>query len=193
MCSPTSTPAPAAPITPPAALKRCAGCDALKPLRDFGQGNKPASELKTCAGCRARVAKRRRERKQELRTERERHAEQAVQQLMFALDRIPAGEEYDEWREHVHRAAHRIRKSAKRTPDRDVEAVTSAMRKPLVHEASDIALEAQLPRKDVERILSAMLATGAVTRRPRSAAALGPKVWLYSLSPSGPATSDVLP
>lgn len=142
-----------------------------------------------------RIVERRRERKEATRSDRERHAEQTVQRLMFALDVVPAGPEFDEWRAGINRLILRIRKSAKRTPDRDVEAVTSAMRKPLVHTAEDIALEAQLPRQDVEQILSAMLATGAVTRAPRSASAraLGRKVWLYHLSPSGPATADVVP
>jgi hypothetical protein len=141
----------------------------------------------------ARVSERRRERKDEQRTDRERRAEAIVQQLTFALDRIPAGGEFDEWRSHVHRAVHRIRKSAKRTPDRDAAAVASVMRKPLVQTAEDIAIEAQLPRRDVERILSAMLATGAAIRRPRDASARGPKVWLYFLSPEGPASPDVQP
>jgi hypothetical protein len=140
-----------------------------------------------------RGSERRRERKDELRTGRERQAEQTVQALTFALDRIPAGEQFDEWRTHVNRAILRIRQSAKRTPDQDAAAVTAAMRKPLVQKASDIALEAQLPRKDVERILSAMLATGAATRRPRDPASRGPKVWLYSLSLEGPTTGGVLP
>jgi predicted transcriptional regulator len=104
--------------------------------------------------------------------------------MLFALDLIPAGEEYDEWRSVVHRACLRIRKSARRTPDGDMEAVMAAMRKPLVLTAEEIALEAGLPRRDVERILSAMLAAGAAVRRERGTLlpARGPKVWLYRLT-----------
>lgn len=145
--------------------------------------------------CLINSSERRRRRKDELRTDRERHAERAVQQIFFALDLIPAGEEYDEWRSHVHRAVLRIRKSAKRTPDRDAEAVKLAMRKPLVLTADDIALEAELPRADVDRILAAMLATGAAVRRPRESprTARGSKVWLYFLTGEEPLADRVRP
>ena len=143
----------------------------------------------------ALISERRRERKDSLRTERERHAEAAVQRMIFALDVIPAGEEYDEWRSHVHAAVLRIRKFARRTPDRDLDAVRAAMRKPLVQTAEDIALEAELPRRDVERILSAMLATGAAVSRPHLtlATSRGPKVWLYFLTGAEPLADKVTP
>lgn len=143
----------------------------------------------------AEISERRRERKDSLRTERERHAERAVQQMIFALDRIPEGEAYDEWRSHVHAAVTRIRRSAKRTPDRDLDAVKAAMGKPLVQTAEDIAEEAGLPRKDVEKILSAMVATGAAVCRPRLAlvSARGPKVWLYFLTGEEPFSDRVVP
>jgi hypothetical protein len=186
MRSPTPDHAPPAPAPP--GLKRCAGCDTYKPLRDFRQGNKPASELKTCAGCRARASERRRERKEEERGELRARALDLAQALLFLAERHP------EYRAELNRLAGRVqRRGGRRTHDRDVAAVTAAMLKPLVQEASDIALEAQLPREDVERILSAMLAAGAVIRRLRPVAVPGLKVWLYSLAPSGPSTGDVLP
>lgn len=142
-----------------------------------------------------RRVERRRRQKERQRTERERLSEQAVEWLEATLEEIPPGEEFDEWRSHVHTAITRIRKSARRTPDRDLDAVKAAMRKPLVQTAEDIALEAQLPRKDVEKLLSAMVATGAATMRQRQCAprVRGPKVWLYFLIEGGSRSDDVLP
>lgn len=188
MCSPTSTLAPPTPVPAPATLKKCAGCDTHKPLRDFRQGNKPPSTLKTCAGCRARSAERRRERKEEERGELRARSLDLAQALLFLAGRHPG------YAAELNRLARRIqRRGGRRTTDRDVAAITAAMRKPLVQEASDIALEAQLPREDVERILSAMLAAGAVTRRQRAASAPGREVWLYFLAGEGRRSDQVLP
>lgn len=114
-------------VPPPVALKRCSCCDTLKPLRDFRQGNKPASELKTCAGCRALASERRRERKAEEQGELRACCLDLAQSLLFLADRK------SEYEPELRYLAWRVQQRCGRdTRDCDVAAVTVAMRKPLV-------------------------------------------------------------
>ena len=110
MCSPTSTPVPPAPAPQQASMKKCAGCDTLKPLRDFHQGNNPAAQLKTCAGCRARAAERRRERKEEERGELRARPLDLAQALFFLADRHP------EYGSELRRLAWRVRRGNVKRP-----------------------------------------------------------------------------
>lgn len=150
-----ATPAPATPAAERAAPKRCAACDTFKPFKDFRQGNKPTADLKTCAGCRARIAQRRRERREEARSELRNLALDLAQSLIFLADNHPA------YREELNRMAQRVQRRSHHAPDREVEAVTAAIRG-RCHTVGDIADEKRMLPSDVTRVLHAMRAAGLV-------------------------------
>lgn len=142
-----------------------------------------------------RKVERRRERKIAERSPRQILAEDSIQKLMFALDNVPGGPEFDEWRKEINRAIHRIRKSGRRTPDLDVQAVRSALEKPLVYTAADVSLETDIPVREVVKILDGMISVGLVYKRPREMPeiARGQVVMLYRLTRRTSGTDDVLP
>ncbi|HEV2707055.1 MAG TPA: hypothetical protein VGV59_14110 [Pyrinomonadaceae bacterium] len=140
-----------------------------------------------------RDSERRRQRKDEQRSARQRHAEQTAQALLFALDTVPASAEFDEWRGEINRLVLRIRKSGKRTPDRDAKAVAEALAKPFCNSVEDISDQTNIPAHDVQKVLDGMIAVGSAFRRPRSttSTARGPQSWLYFLT-DGPAHTDLV-
>lgn len=190
-CSSLTRPAGAlgsapSPAPPPAGLKRCAGCDTPRPLRDFRHGNKPASELKTCAGCRARVAERRRERKEEERGELRARALDLAQALLFLADSHP------EYRAELNALAQRIQRRGGGHHDRAAEAVTAAVTRHGCHSVSDIADQTGMTPSDVSRVLGAMRAAGLAETRPvRRGDGSTRELWF--LVGGGRGGSDVLP
>lgn len=165
-------------------MKRCVGCDALKPLRDFRQGNKPTADLRTCAACRARIAERRRERKEQERGELRARALDLAQALLFLADSHP------EYRAELNALVGRVQRRGGRH-DRDVEAVAAAVGRRGCHTVSDIADETRMAASDVERVLAAMRASGQAELRPVRRAGTTRELWF--LVPGGRAAPDVLP
>lgn len=145
-----------------------------------------------------RIAERRRERKAESRTPRRRAAETTAQDLIWVLDRIPPGEEFDEWRETLNRAISRIRKSGRRTPDLAVKALAEALASPFNSQGAtlvDLSSDTEIPAHDVQKILDGMIALGTVRRCKKEVPdiARGRTIWLYFLTGAKPRTDAVLP
>jgi hypothetical protein len=165
--------------------------DLTPPVTSSGPKKKTPEQVR-------RIAERRRERKEEARTPRQQAAERTVQDLIWALDRIPDGEEYCEWRNELNRTIHRLRKIEARTPDRDVKAVIKAFASPLNSQGAttaDIASDTDIPERDVQKILDGMLSLGTVRCCPKETPeiARGPKLRLYFLANHKPRTNMVLP
>lgn len=174
-----ATPAPAAPTAERPAQKKCASCDTFRPSKDFHQGSKPASELKTCKHCRARVAERRRERKAEQRGELRDKAGDLAQALLFLADLHP------EYRGELDRLATRLQKRTHRTADREAEAVASAIGRHGCHTVSDIVAQTRMLRSDVERVLSAMRASGRARSREITRGGGACELWSLVDAPAG--------
>lgn len=142
----------------------------------------------------ARISERRRERKGEERTERERSALALAQELLILADL----QGFTPWRAELNALAARVRKSGKRTPDRDVEALTKSLGSPLNRNgatAGDLAEDTNIPVGEVQKMLDVMCDLGTVRRRPKEMPeiARGRTIWLYSLTGAKPITTQVLP
>lgn len=179
---------------PPAAFSP----DAEQRMTTSPDPTSPETPRRKSAAYKQRVAERRRERKAEARTPRRRTAEQTVQDLMWALDRIPAGEEFDEWRKEVNRLIRRIRKSGARTPDLAVKAITEALGNPFNKNGAtvkDLSSDTDIPEREVLDVLTGMISVGAVYRAPKEVPdiARGATIWLYCLTGKKPGTDMVLP
>jgi hypothetical protein len=134
-----------------------------------------------------RVAARRRERKAEGRPPRQRLAEETIQSLQAVLDRIPPGDEFDEWRADVNRTIRRIRKSGKRTPELVIMAIVEALGKPFNRDGAtvdNLADDTEVPKSQVQETLDRMLAVGTVNRAPKEVPTIarGATIWLYFLT-----------
>lgn len=148
-----------------------------------------------------RIAERRRERKDAARTPRQQAAEriaQDLQKLIWDLDRIPAGAEFDEYRDELNRTVARIRKIGARTQDRAAAAVMEALADPMNYRGArlvDLSSDTDMPTHVVQKVLDGMLAVGTVGRRQESAPDItrGPRPWVYFLSDKKPRTDQVLP
>jgi hypothetical protein len=158
----------------------------------------PSKAKKKTADQVARIVERRRERKAERRTPREQAAEMTAQDLIWALDRIPPGEEFDEWRQVLNQAVARIRKSGRRTADVAVKAVTEAFDQPFNRNgatAANIAEDTGIPERDVQKILDGMIALGTAFKFPKEVPdiARGQTIYLYLLTGAKARTDMVLP
>lgn len=189
--------------------KRCTKCGEVKPVTAFQRRADRAGGLRgECRTCRQppktpaqlkRIAERRRERKDQTRTPREQLAEMTVQDLIWVLDGIPDGEEFDEWRALVNRAVSKIRKSGRRTQSAAAEAVTAALQKPFNRDgatAADLASDTDIPEQIVENILKSLISNNAVYRFPKDVppeAQFAQEIWLYKLTGSRPRSPLVLP
>lgn len=143
-------------------------------------------------------AEARRRRKDAGRTPRQQKAEQTIQDLMWTLDRIPPGEEFDEWRGAVNRLIRSIRTSGKRTPDLAVRAITEALGNPFNKNGAtvaDLSADTEVPEKEVLGVLTGLIAVGTVYRAPKEVPdiARGRTIWLYFLTGNKPGTTQVLP
>lgn len=203
-----------APTTPPqqAQTRRCTKCGEVKSLEEFERRKERKAvgyryECKSCrretkgrkTGAQVRqIAEHRRERKAEARTPREQEAERLIQDLIWALDRVPSGEDFDEWRDAINRSIDRIRKSGKRTEDKAVKAVTEALAAPINEQgatAEDVAGDTEIPLREVKKILEGLISLDTVYKQPQEmpGVARGPRVWLYFLTGKKPRTQAVLP
>lgn len=127
-----------------------------------------------------RVAERRRERKQEQRSDIQRRAASLAQALMILAD-TP---DYGPFRGEINKLINRVRVTGNRTPDRDLEAVTRAMRSQGCNTVEDISFETDIEEPEVQRILDGMVAVGAARRDTQYApeVARGPRDTLYFLT-----------
>lgn len=136
----------------------------------------------------------RRLRKAEGRSQRERDACDLAQQLMFLADRP----EFAAWRGDLNALIAHVRKSGKRTPDRDVEAITKALAMPYNREgatAKDVVEDTHIPAAEVKTILENMCSLGTAEKFQKEVPeiARGAAIWLYRLTGRPPRTPDVLP
>lgn len=209
--SPMTSPAPnpkglTSPANPAGAPLSCRKCGESKPPDAFEPTPDKIHRRKTCRSCRnaksgvqvERIAERRRVRKAAERSLRQQQAEQTIQNLIWALDRVPAGEEYDEWREQINRSITRIRKSGRRTEDAAVRAVLDAFSRPFNRNgasAADISSDTEIPEREVKKILDGLISLNQVYRAPKEVPeiARGATIWLYFLTGAKARTSSVLP
>lgn len=189
--------------------KLCSKCGEAKPLDAFqrraDRSNKPRAECRTCRRPRktpeqvTQIAERRRERKAEGRTQREQLAEMTAQDLIWALDRIPSGEEFDEWRHLLNKAVSKIRKSGRRTQSAAAVALTEALDRPFNRggaTAADLAADTDIPEPVVLKVLQSLISNDAVFRFPKEIppeAQFEQPIWLYKLTGSKPRSPLVLP
>lgn len=153
----------------------------------------PAPKQKTPAQ-RLRISERRRERKDERRTERERQALTLAQELLLLADR----EEFAPWRGDLNALVSHVRKSGKRTPDRDTKAVTEALGNPFNRHGAtvkDLEQDTEIPAAELQRILDGMISIETVRRFPKEVPTIarGRTIWLYILTGKEPSTPSVLP
>lgn len=110
---------------------------------------------------------------------------------------VPEGEQYDDWRAALDRASNLIRKSGKRTPDRDLRAVEGALSSAMNAAgatAEDISEDTSIPRASVVAILDALIALGVAYKTPKhSPTSRGRKLWIYHLTGRVASTDLVLP
>lgn len=191
---------------------RCVKCGEVKPLEEFEPRKERQSGYRhDCRPCRRRlkgqktggqvrrIAERRRERKAEGRTHREQLAEMTVQDLTWVLGRIPAGDEYDEWRQLVNRAVSKIRKSGRRTTSAATEAVEKALTHPFNQAgatAEDLASDTGIPEPVVQQILDSLISNDTVLRCTKEVppeANFDEPIWLYKLTGAKPSSPLVLP
>lgn len=207
----TNPPGLTASTTPPqpARAKRCTKCGEVKALEAFEPRKERTSGYRNeCKSCRRKkktgaqvrqIAEHRRGRKAAARTPREQLAEMTAQDLIWALDRVPAGEEYDEWRHLLHRAVSKIRRSGRRTPSAAAEAVRAALKNPFNRggaTAGDLASDTGIPEPVVLKILGGLVSNDVVYRFPKDVppeARFGQAIWLYKLTGSKPRSKQVLP
>lgn len=187
-------------------VKRCAKCGETKPLAQFEPRKERVSGYRNeCKVCRNKakvktpeqvqqLAERRRKRKDEGRTERERAALSLAQELLVLADR----EEFAAWRGDLNALTAHVMKSGKRTPDRDAEAVRGALASPLNRNgatAADVAEDTRIAAGEVLNMLEDMCLLGTVRKAPKEVPeiARGATIWLYSLTGKEPCTAMVLP
>lgn len=195
-----------APANPAETLLPCKKCGESKPPDGFELAPNKIHRRKTCRSCRnaktgaqvSRIQERRRERKAEARPPRQQRAEETIQDLIWALDRIPDGEEFDEWREQINRSISRIRKSGRRTPDVAAQAVLKALKSPFNRNGatvSDLANDTEIPARDVENLLRSLISLDQVYRAPKEVPeiARGATIWLYFLTGAKARSDSVLP
>lgn len=191
-----------------APAQQCNKCGEVKSLESFELANSRGTtgRRKTCRVCRSsktgdqvkQIAARRRERKAQSRTPRQQAAEMTAQDLMWALDRIPSGDEFDEWREVLNKAVSHIRKSGRRTEDTATKALADAFALPYNRNgatAADLASDTGIPERDVLKILDGMISLGVVFKFPKEVPdiARGATIWLYATTGAKPRTAAVLP
>lgn len=141
-----------------------------------------------------RIAERRRERKAEGRTDRENAAAALIQELEFLADRA----EFATWRGDLNTLVSHVRKSGKRTADKDVRAVTEALGSPFNRNGAtveNLAEDTGIPAAELHDILKGMISIETVGRFPKDVPdiARGRTIWLYVLTGKKPSTDLVLP
>lgn len=191
-----------------APAKLCVKCGEEKPLAAFQRRAERSDRHRgECKSCRQKpktpaqvqqIAERRRARKEAGRTPRQQAAEGRIQDLIWARDRVPPGEEFDEWRAEINRAITRIRKSGKRTPDLAVKALTEALENPFNKNGAtvaDLSADTEVPEQQVLSILTGLISVGTVYRAPKEVPdiARGRTIWLYFLTGKKSRTEMVLP
>jgi hypothetical protein len=192
--------------------KCCAQCGEVKALEEFERRKERSAGYRgECKRCRRaakgrktgeqvrQISERRRARKADARTPREQVAEMTAQDLIWALDNIPDGEEFDEWRHLVNKAVSKIRKSGRRTDSAAAQAVEAALKRPFNRDgatAADVASDTDIPVPVVERILDGLISNDRVYRFPKDVpeeARFEETIWLYKLTGSKQRSPLVLP
>lgn len=141
-----------------------------------------------------RKAEARRRRRDAGRTQRELDALALAQELLLLADRA----EYTPWRGELNALVTHVRKSGKRTPDRDATAVAAALGNPFNRNGAtvkDLEQDTKIPAPELQKILDGMISVETVRRFPKDVPeiARGATIWLYTLTGKQPSTPHVLP